>query len=614
MAVFQALQKDASAVDNLSLSPSMTLSSSRLWSHKTRFPIANLACVCIFLSVVPAFASVDFPQCFADIKEGKHGTTGGTDNQGNPVADITKATSITYEFCQQACGTGGGAFSWSSFSQQFSAWLLPWLALLSQFPFGSKYKEDNLMSVILSLGSPCLAAYSLSLTVLNTKWVARRFANVKYPNSRDAALILSTLQHTPVKVTTGRGLLASLVVLPENDAWWKELGDRLDYADTHTWTIAGATSVAWVAVAYALTIIDAFSTISTDPNSNGQGLSGVGSIWLWMLPLTIAYLQISPRCDAVRVAKALDDTNDISFTACDNGAVVNVNTVNKMRALSMHPDRGSLYHDQDATAPIFHYARLFSFTQVVEEFMSVFHCASENAKEHFAVDRTIPWRMGDGRTIHPANRRGTREQVMAYCHPSIHGDPVRTYPPGRVPPSHWGPDVFSRLLIASVAALALQWSTSGASILIVYFTPTVGESSAYLLYAAVATLIWAIMVTSSVITHYAAIYTENVGLSQRRERRTAARVAVLLRWLAKCLAACNAAWIITAFLLQFGNFYDRCYCNSDVLGLGKRAHNVMQLLGSDISAMKAAWVGGVVLAVVGSSLFLGFINVFIDPW
>jgi hypothetical protein len=192
--------------------------------------------------VLPVFASVDFPQCFAEIKTGAHETTGGTDNQGNPVADITQATSITYQLCKQACGTGGGAFSWSAFSQQFSAWLLPWLALLSQFPFGSKYNSDNLMSAVLALGSPCLAAYSLALTVLNTKWVARRFANIKYPNSHDAALLLSSLQQIPLKVTAESSLLVSLVVLPENDLWWRALSEWLDYADTHTWSIAGESS------------------------------------------------------------------------------------------------------------------------------------------------------------------------------------------------------------------------------------------------------------------------------------------------------------------------------------------------------------------------------------
>lgn len=98
------------------------------------------------------------------------------------------------------------------------------------------------MSAILALGSPCLAAYSLSLTVLNAKWVSRRFANVGYPNTRYAALILSSLQQSPLKVTTEGSLLASLVVLPENDPWWEELSIWLDFADIHTWTIAGASS------------------------------------------------------------------------------------------------------------------------------------------------------------------------------------------------------------------------------------------------------------------------------------------------------------------------------------------------------------------------------------
>ncbi|KAJ6559107.1 hypothetical protein DFH09DRAFT_1161926 [Mycena vulgaris] len=547
-------------------------------------------------------ASVDFNKCFAEIRNGSYGTIGGTNNQGDPIPNITEATSITYDLCIRACGTGGGAFSWSAFSQQFSAWLLPWLALLSQFPFGSKYRWDNLVSVILALGSPCLAAYSLSLAVLNNKWVARRFANTKYPNAGHAALILSSLQQIPLKVTTGGSLLASLVVLPENDPWWKELAERLDDADAHTWSIAAVTSVAWVIIAYALTIIDAFSTISTDPNSNGQGLSGVGSIWLWMLPITIGYLQLSPRCDAERVTKALNRANKIAYVASSNAAV-NVDTVSDVRAISVHPYRGALYRDQDATAPIYNYARFLPFVQIVEEFASAFRYAAENARKRTAVNFE-PWEPDDGNTIHPANRKGSTTQVEAYCSVPDH---VR-----RSRRSHWGPDVFSRFAIASIAALALQWSTTGASVLIVYFTPTVGlgcRSGAYLLYGAVATLIWAILVVSSILSHYATTHPEYPDLSHR----AAAHLAVFLRRFAKVLATCNAAWIIAAFLLQFGNFYDRCYCNSDVLGLGKRAHNVMVLEASDITSMKAAWIGGVVLAVVVSGLFLGFINVFIDP-
>ncbi|KAJ6612512.1 hypothetical protein B0H10DRAFT_2051916, partial [Mycena sp. CBHHK59/15] len=105
------------------------------------------------------------------------------------------------------------------------------------------------------------------------------------------------------------------------------------------------------------------------------------------------------------------------------------------------------------------------------------------------------------------------------------------------------------MLHRSLAALALQWATSGASIVIVFFTPTVGNASDF-------------------------------------SHRAAAHLAVVLRRLAKFLATCNAAWIMAAFLMQFGNFYDRCYCN-------RMAHSVMVLENSDISAMNAAWIGGV---------------------
>ncbi|CAK5284094.1 unnamed protein product [Mycena citricolor] len=540
-------------------------------------------------------ASVDFVQCFADIKNGSHGSDGGTDNQGNPVPRITEnTTSITYELCLSACGSGGGAFSWSSFSQQFSAWLLPWIALLSQFPFGCTYKMDNLMSAVLALGSPCLAAYSLALTVLNTKWVNRLFATVRYPNSKRAALILGSLQHAPLKIDTEGGLLASLVVLPDNDDWWRAFSDWLDYADTHAWSIAAATSVAWVVVAFILTIIDAFSTISTDPNSNGQGLSGVGSIWLWMLPVTIGYLQISPRCDTPRVTRAIERANEVAFVAGVNGPV-NARDISDARAVSVHSYRDTLYRDQEATAPIYSYARFLSFVQNTEEVYCAFKYASEKAQKRIPVAANERWTPGDGRTVHAANRTGTAQEVEAYCSP-----------PAYVRHSLWREDVLSRFLVASIAALGLQWSTSGASILIVYFTPTIGlgcRSGAYLLYAAVATLIWVIFVISSFLAHYATTVPET-----SRVYSFVATLAVFLRRLGKVLATLNAAWIFTAFFLQFGNFFDRCYCNSDALGLGKRAHVVMTLLGPDISAMRGAWIGGVALGIVGSILFWAFIN------
>jgi len=44
---------------------------------------------------------------------------------------------ITYTQCVETCGGGAGEFKWTMFSQGFGSWLLPWIALIFQLPFGA---------------------------------------------------------------------------------------------------------------------------------------------------------------------------------------------------------------------------------------------------------------------------------------------------------------------------------------------------------------------------------------------------------------------------------------------------------------------------------------------
>lgn len=65
--------------------------------------------------------------------------------------------------------------------------------------------------------------------------------------------MLSSLQQVPLAISTEYGLLASMVVLPENDEWWQELVEGLDYI--HTWSLASILSIIWVVVAFLFTVI-----------------------------------------------------------------------------------------------------------------------------------------------------------------------------------------------------------------------------------------------------------------------------------------------------------------------------------------------------------------------
>jgi hypothetical protein len=90
-------------------------------------------------------------------------------------------------------------------------------------------------------------------------------------------------------------------------------------------------------------------------------------------------------------------------------------------------------------------------------------------------------------------------------------------------------------------------------------------------------------------------------------------LSIFLRRLGKLIAALNAVLIVATGLLQFGKFYDRCYCNSSVIGLGKHAYDVILLVPDDVVGMRTAWIGGFVLAAGATVIFAGFVTIFIDP-
>lgn len=217
----------------------------------------------------------NFTACLIRLKDDST-WDGGLDNKGDHV-DREKATAIGYWTCYDECGHGPEPFVWPVFSRQFSSWLLPWLALLSQIPFGAKLRKDNVIALLLTVGSPALAGYSLILTVLNGYYVSRRFLHFTYPNAYHAVSILAGLQQSALRIITEDGLLASLVVLPQNDKWWADMTRLIDYE--HTWAISALANITWVIVAYVFTVADSFDDVTEAINTNGQG---VGSLWLWV--------------------------------------------------------------------------------------------------------------------------------------------------------------------------------------------------------------------------------------------------------------------------------------------------------------------------------------------
>ena len=86
--------------------------------------------------------SVTYTQCWMNSKA--NDTT--VDRFNRNLTDYEHAFALIYQPCTSCSGSERESFDWATFSQQFSAWLLPWLALISQLPFGAESNLDNLIS------------------------------------------------------------------------------------------------------------------------------------------------------------------------------------------------------------------------------------------------------------------------------------------------------------------------------------------------------------------------------------------------------------------------------------------------------------------------------------
>ncbi|KAI3608204.1 hypothetical protein WG66_006604 [Moniliophthora roreri] len=76
-------------------------------------------------------ASTNYSLCFAEIVRNNNNTSSPwfnklLDHDGVPVPlnDTSRGRSVSYRTCLDACGHGQEHFQWSTFSQEFSAWLL----------------------------------------------------------------------------------------------------------------------------------------------------------------------------------------------------------------------------------------------------------------------------------------------------------------------------------------------------------------------------------------------------------------------------------------------------------------------------------------------------------
>ena len=393
-----------------------------------------------------AFGGPDFPTCLQNVLSSRS-LDGTVDTNGNPTTNTDLITGLTYDRCVADCGPGSVDFNWYTFSRNFISWLVPWLALISQLPYGTRDALSNFVAVILTVGSPTLAAYSLALAIISNRWMIKQFERSTYTNTCLAAKVLSNLQQVSLELPREEHVLPSLIVLPKNGIWWKTLDSGLDYS-VQKWTLASIISVSFVALVGIFTWIAILAVPRFNIGSDAMG-EIIASPWLCFLPILIGNLQLAPKSDWDRIRRAFNQANSSFYLATDDGLPERGRGSLLIRTASWD----AIDEDELCSAAIFFYARAFTWIRVARKVADSFDAASRYECDHRKNDA-------------PPRKR---QQVIDYCKSDDQTN-AHIY------------EICSIFLKSTFLAIFLQWGTTGAAVMAMFLTPTKGQLDRSFLY------------------------------------------------------------------------------------------------------------------------------------
>ena len=514
----------------------------------------------------------------------------------------------------------------------------------------------------MAIGSPALAGYSLAITRLNSRWLARQFSYLNFSNKEHIPSAVAALQHIPFNIDASGSLLPSLIVLPKNDQYWKILGEAAKR--TRQWSIPVAMNIVWVLVAFFLTIVDSFVDFDHFITVPGDAGYSIAAVWTYLLPLVLGWLHVGSQPEVNHLRDALNQAHWIAYMAT-NAEPVLVTQVTRHTARAIGPSVEHIDHvnaDEKKTTPIFNYSRMFIWSQHAEHILRLYEHAANKADRRITVQRGGEWRSNEDGTILAANRVGNEAEVVQYCmeedetpfdpnstppqfQPSF--DPYSAFPPSPEPsamafltagvcanagayvhrrqPSRsskfdeeaspaevregpekpiFATEVFHRVAFATFLALGLQWCTTGAAILIHLNTPPKGigcRATTFTVYGATATAAFLLLLFSSILAHLA-------RRQSVREKRSGFKTfigytAMFTRWLGKFIAILNGFGILISCIMQFAGVYDNCFCSSTIFG--GDPNGVVWFVEEDIrgSAVYKYWIGGIIMAFGASGLY-----------
>ena len=459
---------------------------------------------------------------------------------------------------------------------------------------------EDVLNFFVTIGSPSLAAYSLQITHLNTRWLSKAFLDLEYPNTRAISTVISAFQHVPIRISSAPGLLPSLIVLPQNDGYWELLLKGVE--KTRRWSIPLVMNFVWVIFATLLTVIDSFYS----PPTSDVGYAIVAT-WTYLLPLIMGWLHVGSQPEPNHLKDCLEAANQLAWVATDErDSPILATSILGQPTQAIEFVRGDMdpaREDDLRAIPLFNFRRAFVWSLNADHVLSLVRNASVRAGLRIPVDNYGPgqgaaWVAGGPGNVARENRVGTKQQVINYCaeinapFEEVFGapNPIAL----RRPSTRWAPGIRSRVALAALFALGLQWGTVGAAVAIHYWKPPVGlgcRAISFLLYGVAATLSFFLCLASSIFAHISRSPRGPIYWSPWSQRCLNGG-ALLCGHLGKGLAIVSAIGILVVCFFQSSSAFNSCYCASMTFDNGM--HDVAFLMINYVigPSISRVWVGG----------------------
>jgi len=481
---------------------------------------------------------------------------------------------------------------------------------------------DNILSFLITIGAPALAAYSLQVTHLNTCWATTAFKNINHPNSRDIATVLSAFHNVPIRISTQPPFLHSPVVLHKNDKYWRRL--LVAAKKTRRSSIPVGVSFALAIFATILTILD--SVHSPRPGDIGYAIAAA---WAFLLPLVIGWLYVGSEPETNHLRDSLHAANRKALAAARRGGQPMKSTL--AIEFTIAEEVGSARKDELKTAPVFNYSRAFTSPLTAELVLGLMKNAPANAEREVPVGNL--WEEGGGDARSDEHQIETGAEVTEYSArvlPQPMTDPTPTTPPdtqspettgNAIPllslydppivtqnPSRWATGVWKRVGISAVLALGLQWGTTGAAVLIHYVAPPAGlgcRALSFLLYGVAGTISFLLFLVSSILAHMSRPHQRQEGVRPPvRTRQNDG--AIICRRLGKGIAIISAVGVLLVCFFQISGGFNNCFCTSTTFDKGSGSVVFLTINYVIGASTLRIWIGGLAMAF-STALLFGFL-------